>query len=171
MRRLLAASACLLTAACFPPSHSSDYSVPFAKAYWSTPEGQRPATSSLTIEQLYALNQYGRRAFHPWRTMATTFGCRGAEAVPFLKTKITPRTVGGMLELFVWMRMMGTYEPVADPDLMARIHAAYAAQPKALRKAYAKDLAEVEGDIRQPGATGAEAAERLRKGYCERAAI
>jgi hypothetical protein len=76
-----------------------------------------------------------------------------------------------MLELFVWMRMMGTYEPVADPDLMARIHAAYAAQPKALRKAYAKDLAEVEGDIRQPGATGAEAAERLRKGYCERAAI
>jgi hypothetical protein len=101
VRLLLAASACLLAWGCIPPTHSSDYSVPFAKAYWSAPRHQRPALSSLTVQQLYALNQYGRRAFHPWRTMAPAFGCRGAAAVPLLKSKITPRTLGSLLELFL----------------------------------------------------------------------
>jgi hypothetical protein len=156
----------LLLAACVPPTHSSDYSVPFAKAYWAAPPEARPPPSSLTPEQLYALNQYGRRAFHPWRTMAPAFGCKGAAAVPFLKTKIRPGTVGGLLELFVWMRWMGTYEPSADADLMQRIRTAYADMPKSLREAYASDLAAVEAlpgsNLRMsPGP-----AEQLRARYC-----
>ena len=97
---------CLLLAGCIPPKSSKDYSVPFARSYWATPAAQRPTLSSLTMEQLYSLNQYGRRAFHPWRTMAPAFGCRGAAAVPYLKTKIAPKTVGGLLETLAWMRRM-----------------------------------------------------------------
>jgi hypothetical protein len=149
--------------ACVPPTYSGDYSVPFARSYWAARPDARPALASLRVEQLYSLNQYGRRAFHPWRTMAPAFGCRGAEAVPFLKSKITPKTVGGLLELFLWMDWMSTYDPVADSDLMAGVHGAYAQMPKVLRKTYAGDLAALE---RRRQTAAHLPAERLRATYC-----
>jgi len=167
--RLLAVACCsMVIAGCIPPTQSSDYSVPFARDYWRAVPEARPRLASLSVEQLYALNQYGRRAFHPWRTMAPAFGCRGAEAVPFLKSKISPHTVGGLLELFIWMGWMGTYEPAADSDLMARVRSAFAEMPTTLRKTYSDDLAALEHRA-QPSRSSrinSRPAERLRAIYC-----
>jgi hypothetical protein len=159
---------CAAASACFPPTHSDDYSVPFARSYWSAAPEARPPLASLSVEQLYALNQYGRRAFHPWRTMAPAFGCRGAEAIPFLKTKITPRTVGGLLELFIWMRWMETYDAAADAELMKQIRSSFAAMPRDLRRAYAPDLATIEARpfAGRNGRVQYESAEALRARYC-----
>jgi hypothetical protein len=98
--------------------------------------------------------------------MAPAFGCRGSEAIPFLKSKITPRTVGGLLELFIWMRWMETYDAAADAELMQQIRSAYAAMPRDLRNAYAPDLATVEARPFTSRNAQSESAEALRVRYC-----
>lgn len=137
----------LACTACIPPVRSSDYDVAFACAYSrdrGPAEWERPQPD-LSVEQLYALQQYGRRAFHPWRAVSEALACRGADAVPFLKTRISPNTLGSLLEAFRWMRWMETYDVAADADLIARIDAAYRAMPGALRRGYAEELAEATG--------------------------
>ena len=156
MRWLLLPLLFLLTACpIVPPMHSSDYDVAFARAYGrgrSAAEWERPPRD-LSVEQLYALQRHGRLAFHPWRSVAAAFACRGAAAVPFLKTRIRERTFGSLVEVFRWMRLMNTYDVAGDADLIARLRGAYAAMPGTLRRAYAGDLAFVTGELDPDAAT------------------
>jgi hypothetical protein len=145
IRTYLLAGAGLLLAACFPPTHSEDYNVPFARGYWRADASARTPLSELSVEQLYALNEYGRRAFHPWRSVGGPIACRGAAAIPFLKSKISPRNMGTMLEIIIWMRWLETYDVDGDADLQARLRSAFAAMPKDLRTLYADNLALAEG--------------------------
>lgn len=171
MQRLIFSLPLLLAcAACIPPVRSSDYDVAFARAYSRdrTPaEWERPPRE-LSVEQLYALQQYGRRAFHPWRTVSEALGCRGGEAIPFLKAKITPQTLGSLLEAFRWMRWMETYDVAADANLLSRIETAYREMPGALRRGYSEELAVVTGRplpagsrLAPPGSPA-----ELRRRYC-----
>ena len=152
--RLLLLPIVLLCAACIAPTRSSDYDVVFARAYGqgrSAAEWERPP-AQLTVEQLYALQQYGRRAFHPWRSVAKAFACRGPEAVAFLRSKVTPANLGSLLEVFRWMRWMESYDVAGDSALTAQIRTAYAQLPAALRRAYAEELAQATGQPLPMGA-------------------
>lgn len=142
---LVLVAALSLSACPSAPKYSTDFDVPFARAYWTSPPERRPPAGAMTMEQLYAAHEYGQRAFHPQRGMEWAFACRADEAVPFLKGKIRKDTVASLIGAFTTMQDIGTWDPAQDPELVRQIRAAYDQLHKGMRKSLAGHMAQLEG--------------------------
>ena len=111
-----------------------DYDNDFAKRHCRGCDYRawKEAAEKLPIDKLYAVQRYGWEHFTPSRNLDLVVARRGAEAIPFLKTRLAIAERGLMLlnilSTLELMRHLGTFEPRSDPELIALAESAAARQ-------------------------------------------
>jgi hypothetical protein len=123
--------AAMTLTACPPPiypKHQGDYDLAFAKSYFRAQRGSKTADlSSLTLDQIYALDRLGRERMHHGHRLPTfeEYVRRGDESVRFLRTKLEqanhPRAVDTILSLLRALQKRGSYDPRRDPSFIGLI--------------------------------------------------
>jgi len=104
--------------------------LPVAKDYFQKKRNlQEPDFNSYDLEQQYEIFIYGNNCIHPpFRYLAELMAQKGEEVVEFLTKKLQETEDAGVviaiIDVFVFMEHLGTYQVSADNELIEVIQTA-----------------------------------------------